>query len=150
MIPFILKYWKFGVGGLVGALIMFGAMEARIWFLNASHALEIENAKASIIKQCEADKQLTKEISHDYQNEIADLNRRLADLKRLRGNVCVPVAGTASGRDASAGAGHADGNGIFAGTLYDYGGTAERYRRQLIVCQSFISRTWEAKKGPQR
>lgn len=146
MIAFILKNWKFCVGGLVGALIMFGAMEARIWFLNASYALKIENTRKAVIKQCEADKQLTKEVSHAYQDQIADLNNRLAGLKRVR-YTCVPVTDTAVRRDAETGPRHADGNGIAAGALYDYAGKAEQYRRQLIACQSFIKKTWDAKRS---
>lgn len=147
MIPFILKYWKFGVGFAVGALIMFGAMEVRVWYLNASHAAEIANQRQKIIAQCEADKQLTNEVSNEYQSQIASLSRRVADLKRVRQYACVPVTDTAGGRDAAPRAGHAGGNAVDTGTLYDYAGRAEQYRLQLIACQTFITRTWEAKKS---
>ena len=148
MIALVLRYWKFGVGALAGALIMYGAIEVRVWVINAAHALEIESTKRSVIEQCEEDKKLTLEVSNAYQIELSDLNRRLVDLKRVQRDVCVPVADPASGRDASAGAGHVERNGILAGTLYDYAGTAEQYRRQLMACQSFIIKTWEAKKTP--
>lgn len=149
MIPFILKYWKFGIGALLGALIMFGVSEARVWLLNASHEREMAKARQEIVAECEADKKLTEEVSHDYQTQIAALNRRLADFKRVRRDVCVPVTDTASRRDDGAGAGHASGDGLSAGTLYDYAGKAEQYRLQLVACQSFIRRTWAQKKDPQ-
>lgn len=146
MIAFILKYWKFCVGALAGAIIMYGVSEARLWFINAAHAREIENTRRSVLEQCEEDKKLTQEISNEYQKQIYDLGRRLTELRRLQPALCIPIAGATGGRDAAAGAGPVDGNGIFAGTLYDFAGTAEQYRRQLIACQSFITRTWEAKR----
>ena len=145
MIPFVLKYWKFGLGAVSGALIMYGAMELRVWYLNASHALEIENTKSSLIQQCAEDKKITERVSNEYQDQIADLGRRLADLKRMRQNVPISTSKPTSGRDAGTGAGHADGNGIDTGTLYDYAGQAERYRRQLKACQSFIREVWKEK-----
>lgn len=146
MIPFILKYWRFGVGGAVGALIMFGVMQIRVGLIDASYALKIENTRKAAIAQCEEDKKLTKDVSHEYQSQISDLNRRLADLKRVR-YACLPVTDPSGGRDAAPRAGHAGGNAVDTGTLYDYAGRAEQYRLQLIACQTFITRTWEAKKS---
>ena len=147
---FLLKYWKFGIGALAGALIMYGAMELRVWYINTLHDAEINNVRTSIIKQCEDDKKLTKDVSNEYQNQISDLNIRLIELKRVRPSVCIPITRTPFKCDAGSRSGHVDGNGVTSTALYDFAGKAERYRRQLIACQSFILKTWEAKKAPPR
>lgn len=108
-------------------------------------APQIAKAISTANAECEKGKQLSKEISNDYQNKIAGLNKRIADLKRLRPSVCVPVSAAAPGRNAATGSVASGQNGIDAGTLLDYAADAERYRLQLSSCQDFINRTWSGR-----
>ena len=111
----------------------------------ASYERKIEAARTEAIAACERDKTLTKEVSSDYQKQIAALNSRIADLKRLRPSVCVPVAVPAARCDAGTGAVSVRPNGVDTGTLYDFAGEAESYRLRLIACQSFITKTWASR-----
>ena len=144
----IFKHWRFVVGGAVGALLMFAAMQARVWLLNASHALKIENVKASLIQQCEDNQNTTERFYNELETQNTALNRRVAELVRLQRNVRVTVTPPSTEHDGAARPGHADNDGITAETLYTYAGTAERYRQQLIACQSFINHVWEEKHSP--
>lgn len=131
----------------IGSLIVacFGAG----WYVRGEYdASRLESKlkaqEKAIVAQCEADKKLTSEVSNGYQQKIAVLNRRLGELKRMHQSVCVPVAGTAGGRDATQGAGELPRqNGIDAGSLYDYGSDAEQVGLRLDACQEFIRKVWK-------
>lgn len=93
--------------------------------------------------QCDEEKRVTQEVSHEYQTNVADLRRQLAELKRVRAPAaaCVPVAGAAGGRNAATGAGQpADPDGVRADWLYDFAAEAEEYRLRLMGCQSFVNK----------
>lgn len=110
-------------------------------------AIEQETAltrqAAGLQAQCSAEKRITQEVSHDYQDKIAGLRRQLADLKRVRPSMCVTVTGAdaATGRDAAAGGGQPAGpDGVRSEFLYDFAAEAEEYRLRLIACQDFVRR----------
>lgn len=129
------------------AVLVSGGLYIRVLLADlAAVKLERDTAQATS-KACQDDQKLTEGISNDYQTKIRSLNRQLAGLKRVRDNPnCAPVADTASGRDAKAGAGQPSGqNGIRAEWLLDYAAEAEQYRLQLIACQDFITKTWESR-----
>jgi len=132
------------------ALIGFALHNVHVSLIRASHDRDIAKAQQEIVKQCEEDKQLTQEVSSDFQTQISNLNRRIAHLKRVRPSVCVPVTDTTSRRDAEPRDGHAQRNGIDTGALFDYAGLAEKHRLQLISCQSFINKTWASKNKPDK
>lgn len=98
----------------------------------------------AIVAKCEADKKLTSEVSNDYQQKIAALNRRVGKLRRLQSSACVPVAGTPGGHDATTGASELPRpHGIIAGSLYDFGSDAEQIGLRLDACQEFIRKVWK-------
>lgn len=139
-----LKYWKlFLIAGLIMAL---GYSYTRLALSRAQkHETDALTAQASVLhKQCNADKAITEETSHEYQDRIANLNKLLiAD--ELRPSSCIAVSGPASqaGRShAASGTGHVRPNGLTAKWLRNYAGTAEKYRLQVIGLQDFINRTW--------
>lgn len=145
----ILAYWKELTAAAATALLVgFIAWNLHGWDvrrIEAKNVAAMAAQKDALQKQCIQEKQITTEVSNDYQNQLADLGRQLAAVKRLRPSACVPVAGPAAGRDAANGAGHAEGNAVHSDTIFDYAGQAEKYRRQLNACQDFIRRTWKAK-----
>lgn len=92
-----------------------------------------------------ADKALTEKVSHEYQNQISALNARVADLRRLRPDVCVAITGTAasgyvgpSAKDKPVGQGVTGHPRIDYYKLIDRLQEGEKYRLQLIECQSFV------------
>lgn len=88
---------------------------------------------------CAKAQSISYEVSREYQSNLSNLDNRLRDLNRVR--ACVPIANTTSGRDGSAtGQGYARANGVDSKDLYDFAGDAERYRLQLVACQSFVRR----------
>lgn len=97
--------------------------------------------------QCEADKVLTEKVETDYENKLSDLSDQLADIKRLRPNKCVfPTAGQASQFNAAADNGKpAAENGLETDWLYDFAGTCEGFRLQIIGLQEFINRLYESR-----
>jgi hypothetical protein len=111
--------------------------------MKIDHEAELKGQQIALVKQCESQKQITEDVSHDYQTKLSTLNRRIANLKRLYGQTarCVPVAKPTTGHDATAnGRKHVRENGILAERLIEYAGEAEQYRLQLKACQSFINK----------
>jgi hypothetical protein len=108
------------------------------WRVDAGKLAAAETALAASIAQCAADKQVTTEVSRDYQKNLAALRSRLA-AHRVQPDRCIAVARTPTGHDAASGAGVATGsNGVSSGALIEYAGDAEQYRLQLIACQQFV------------
>jgi hypothetical protein len=116
---------------------------AATWWFNgvlekASRTETAEAALAASIAQCAADKQITTEVSRDYQNNLAALRTRLA-AHRMQPDRCISVAGAAAGHDATAGAAvDAGSHGVSSGALIEFAGDAEEYRLRLIACQRFV------------
>ena len=148
---FLLKYWKLlasaGAGVALTALVSWTLHTLDVKRIEANNLKAIENVTVQLQEQCAKDKALTSEVSNGYQVKIASLNRELARLKRLRDPVCIPViTGPASGRDASTTGGElSNPHGIMDNALLDFAAEAEQYRLQLISCQDFIRKTWEAR-----
>lgn len=134
--------------GVVAALAL-GLHRLDVYRIEARHRMEMQVQQTALVAQCEADKQITQEVSHDYQTKIDALNRRLADLKRVRPSVCVPVTKPTSGHNAGTGAEPPRSHGLTSDALLDYAAEAERYRLQLIGCQDFIKKTWDQKRPVQ-
>lgn len=131
--PMFFKYWQLIAGA---GIAMVFAYLLHIVVLSARLSAQETQLKAA----CRASQNISYEVSNEYQNNLDDLNARLSDLNRVRS--CVPISGAPCRCDASAkGQGYGRADGVNSGTLYDYAGDAERYRLQLIACQSFIKKT---------
>lgn len=129
----VYKYWQAiagaGVALVFAYLLHSVVLSARLM----SQELELKAA-------CRAAQNISYEVSNEYQNDLADLNARLSVLNRVRS--CVPISGASCRCDeATQRQGYGRTDGVNSGTLYDYAGDAERYRLQLIACQSFVKKT---------
>lgn len=103
----------------------------------------LASQQEALVKQCEDSKKITEEVSREYQNKIAALNSRVADL-RMRPAKCLPVTKPTAGHDGKTnGAESIRPHGVDAGFLIDYAAEAEKYRLQLIACQEFVRRERE-------
>ena len=129
----VFKYWQVIAGA--GIALVFAYLLHSV-VLSARLSAQEAQLKAA----CRVAQNISYEVSNEYQNNLADLNARLSDLNRVRS--CVPISGAACRCDAAAqGQGYGRTDGVNSGTLYDYAGDAEKYRLQLIACQSFIKKT---------
>jgi len=131
---------------IIAALVMMAIFTGGALYIRALRAevklIERENAALeSSLSQCLSNQQLTAEVSNDYQKKVAALNRKLADIKRLRDNArCVPISTGPGRRDAATGTGEPSGSGLNSDWLIEYAAEAERYRLQLLGCQDFVNR----------
>ena len=50
-----------------------------MWFAERGKEKALAEQKAALAQQCDEDKRLTKEASHEYQAKTADLDRLIAD-----------------------------------------------------------------------
>lgn len=113
---------------------------------------KLADEKAALTKLCEAQKNITEKVSHDYQKNISALGARLAAAHRLHDNGCIAIQGFPAIRhDGSPASREPSGSGaegdrrIAAGAFLDLIGEGERYRLQLLACQAFVSATGEAR-----
>lgn len=92
-------------------------------------------------EQCREAQNITREVSHEYQKQIADLNRQL-DALRLRPKKCITIASESSGgyNAAAEESEYDQQNGVPTEALYRFAAESEQYRLQLISCQKFITK----------
>lgn len=147
MFLMLLKYWQPLAAAIATAALAWLLHSVDVHRLEAKHQRNLVSNAAAIQAECTADKRLTAEVSNDYQTRIAALNNELAAVKRLRPSKCVvPTPIPAPGRnEATSRTKPAEEDGVTSDALYDFAGEAEQYRLQLIACQAFITKTWEAR-----
>jgi len=148
ILSLLIKYWQPILAAIVTALLALGAHKLDVYRINELHKSALKAQAEALIEQCEKDKKLTTEVSRDYQNNIANLNRKLADAKRMRASAetCVSITGTTGGRDAAKeDTGLRGTHGVAAESLFDFSGDAEQVGLQLDACQAFIKKTWAAR-----
>ena len=149
ILPFLKSNWKIIIGFLVVTFLCykiysFGYHNGKLD--EQQNSLEaLTKQEVALKAQCDADKKLTKEFSDDLQKKLSLNNDRLNELKRLRGNRCiVPTAKPTQQHDGSSErAVLAGADGVTSDALYEFAAEAERYRSQLISCQSFVTKVWE-------
>lgn len=105
-------------------------------------AIALESQQKTLIAKCEADKELTRKASEEYEIKISTLSNRVATLKRVQSTKCVPVTNSTSTANDTASAGLSKPHGITASKLIDYGADAEKTRQQLISLQDFVGNVW--------
>lgn len=103
----------------------------------------LEDAQEEV-RQCEADKAITEDVSNDYQNSIANLRRQLDRLRR--DTHCVPIQPSGpSGVPADTGGQLSGRNGLSSGWLYDFAGRAEQDRLTAKSCVSFMDKLYQSR-----
>lgn len=126
----ILKYWQ-PIASAAIALVFAYLLHTVV--LNSRLASQEADLRAA----CRKAQTLSYEVSNEYQANLANLANRLSGLSRVPR--CIPVSNAPSGRDgAPEGQGYAGAHGVDSKDLYDFAFDAERYRLQLVACQSFI------------
>lgn len=123
------------------------------------HSLSVNHLRAEQVKaiaaltaSCQAQQAITEKVSNDYQKNLSALNLKLADAQRVYGGSCIAIKGNSASRhDATPGdrkpVGQsvervaAEGGTIEAGSFFTLIGEGEKYRLQLLACQSFVKAT---------
>lgn len=94
-------------------------------------------------KQCNADKEITKESNHDLKTNLDVVSAELARLKRVRSARCVAVAtGQAGAADVRGEHAGQNDHGLSSDWLYDYAAQCESVRQGYISCTGFVDKVW--------
>lgn len=107
-------------------------------------AQAIEAQKTADLKQCNIDKQITREANDAIQKDRDAIARRLASAKLRLPAACTPVARAAELPDS--GQQYAGAHGIRAEWLLDFAAECEEYRTQITVCSNFINQERKTEK----
>lgn len=109
-----------------------------------NHLLALEQKEIEIKQKCAEDKKLTEEVSHGYQQDIANLNAQLAKRLRQPTRCIVPATGKAAGLNATPTSNELSGqDGVDALSYIAYAGECEQVRLQLIGLQKFVNLVWD-------
>lgn len=147
----LIRYYREITAAIVAAAftsLLWGAYHSyRVRSLESSHKAAMSSLQEDLVQQCNKDKQITTEVSYELQTQLTDARRQLDAAKRVQRNRCIPTpARPAAGHDAtSANQEFHQPDGLYADVLLDFAYDAEVVGRQLDSCQSFITKTWEAK-----
>lgn len=134
--------WQIIPAIILTFLICLGLHTLDVDRIEAKSVQTVANQVTFDIKKCEAEKQITTNVSKDYETQINILNGQLDSLRR-QPSKCVPVSQPAARCNATTKQPiTAKPDGISSAWLYSYAGEAESYRLRLIACQSFISQVW--------
>lgn len=140
--------WKYrnAVASVILALAIFG-----LWLHSQHQAGAIARLKAEVSSQnhmiaaCEKQKQISYEVSNEYQGRITDLNSKLASLRLRFDEVCIPVNQSPGRPNATPAEGKLPGqNGVYAGALLDFARDCEQERLKVIGLQDFITKANDA------
>lgn len=143
---FIITHWKFFAGAIPALILAYGLHYISASWAESRHKTELANQIKADIEQCNKDKAITTEASHEYQTKITALNNKLSAIRMRKPARCVSVAGTSPGLNGNAEPSvNAGTYGLTSEWLINYAGEAEQYRLQLIELQNFAKKTWEAK-----
>lgn len=141
----ILSNWKLALGGAaVGMAIGAGSSALLTHKLDAAYygheqQVALDDQQKDLNAKCEKAKQITSEVSNDYQAKNTLLVKRLAALS-VRPRQCVPImASSAGGHDGSTpDARLSQPHGVYSDALIQFAGDAEQVGLQLDACQSFV------------
>lgn len=105
----------------------------------------LEEARAEI-NQCTEDKALSERVSSDYQKSARSLRNQLNSLRNNPACIYVEPSSPSSGDNGTSTGTELSGtNGLRAGYLLDFAGSAEETRLKLIGCQNFVNQLYESR-----
>lgn len=134
------------ISTLITSAAAYGLHSFDVNRLKASQVKELAAKETALTNKCEAEKAITKKVSHDYQKNVADLNSRLADARRLHNGSCLSVKASGTGGryvvaapDQPVGQGVGRDRTISITRFMDLIGEGEQYRLQVLALQAFIT-----------
>lgn len=141
-IAFFLVKHRFKIA-LLFALALAGAHYAHARYLTSKLELTAfqRDQNAAQLQSCVKQHLINREVSHEYQTQLSDIDRRLSDLKRVRGQAsCIPVV-TAGGSDGTGTGTELPGrNGLSDLWLLEFAARCDKSRVKATGLQSLIRR----------
>ena len=147
MLALLLRYWS-QLASATAAALAVGSLFWTLWAADIAQLEAVTARRIQVVHETVRSEMIrvqteAQEVSHGYQTDLANLQRRLATL-RLRGQErCVPVTGGSPSRPAGSqpdiGLPHTD--GISFGSLIEFAGDCEADRQKLAACQKFIAKS---------
>lgn len=135
--------WKVVLTAIAVGTLAFLLHTLDVYRLEDAQKTAVDAAVKSVSDKCNENNKISEEVSNDFKKKSDDLAAELARAKRVRPTTCVPVLVTnpASGSNGSAGSGQSavKNGGVASDALLDLAAEGERYRLQLIGCQTFWS-----------
>lgn len=142
----LLSYVKYLPYAIVFAVGFGGAWKLQNQIWEGRQAEALSSLESRLRGECIDNQKITEGVSNEYQTKIADLNRRVANLKRMRTANCnVQLADAAGGGNAETGKLVYRHDGIPFDSLIEYAASAEEVGLRLDACQAFIQKTWAAR-----
>lgn len=130
-----MKYIPLAIGIIIGATLATGIGQARVWWASKQHASEI----ASVQAQCLENQRITESLTHEYLEQIGQLNQRIRRLDRVYDlSKCVPVAFPACADNAGSGAEVSGRDGVDPKRLLDLAGECDLNTITLKACQRYV------------
>jgi len=138
---FFIKYWEPILAALVTACTAWMLHSLDVKAIEEKNRLALAAQQANLEAKFALNRTITETSSLDYASKISALNTRLNDPERMRENYCVmPITSSpSSGIGNPSSKGYAEPHGIPVERLYNYAGTCEHLRIQVISLQDFIN-----------
>ena len=111
------------------------------WWIEPKHNRELQELTHKLVEQCNTQKRLTEEATNDLLKKTSDLTAKLNAYKLRLKSQPVPATQPTTGNDDSPSFGEYVGQRRYDAWL-EYFADAEKYRLQLISCQSFVTKVW--------
>ena len=129
---------RIALGVIITAVLMYGYHMIAYGIQERRHSGEIK----AISEQCEKAQTITSEVSNEYQQKLADRDRALAAARRMLNN-SGNQSSSSGGYNAATGSRKPYGQNVRCieadpEELIDIASDGEKYRLQLMGCQSFV------------
>jgi len=124
-------------GGIIGTYIVKGEFD------KVAQGNALSQQKNALTKECNADKQLTKNAEDKYESQISGLNKQLAVVSLLPSS-CVPIIADNTRRISSKvkSKPHKSNAGITQSTLINFAGQCEHDRIEMNNLIDFVNAVW--------
>jgi len=132
----LLNNWKLLAYSLSALLLLAMSWQIQNWKAKADQL----DAKNTELSKCYGDQKLTQELSLDYQKKISAVEYRLANAKRLRSEVCLPISNSPSSIIRTDTAKLPNANGISSWALIDYAADAQKVNERAALCKDFLEK----------
>ena len=150
---FLFKNGKIIVACILIASLAAGMHKLDVNRIEALHRNELQAQVSSSDKRCASDKALTKEVYDEYERKLNDHNEYAGIFKRVYSNTCILFSSnTTIKHDGITSQGELTGSRLERDTrvsaerMIDFFTEVEKYRLQLMSCQSFITKVWASRK----
>lgn len=109
-------------------------------YIEIKHNIELTKQRDQLVSDCKKAQKITEDSANDLLKKTSDLTAKLNAYKLRLKSQPVPATKPTTGNDG--GPKSCQYAGSDSVDLLDYAADAEKYRLQLISCQSFVTKVW--------